>query len=217
MVQGASLAMWEWRGGSSGYIPGQTGNDALWFIGTISPTTIRIRYQSALAQFASLQFTITGYATTGSTVTFTALNDLVVGQTVQLAGFVNSTFFNGLKITVTAATGTTFQAVIDHAPAGTDTGFGLPTANYPIIYASTFVPVADCEEALAWNTAYKISLAISGPNPGVKELQTNYVEAMRQLKNEYVRRAQTIEYSRQSYGGDGANTDGYYGTSDNLI
>jgi len=209
--------MWEWRGGSSGYVPGATGNDALFFIGSTSPTTIRIRYQSALTQFASLQFTITGWSAAGTDITFNAVNSLSAGKTVQLAGFVNSTFFNGLKVTVTSATGTAFHATISGTSGVTDQGFGLPTFNYPILYASTFVPVADCEEALAYNTAYKIALAISGPNPGVQELKAQYLESMRQLKNEYVRRAQTIEYNRQGYGGDGANQDGYYGSSDNLI
>ena len=217
MVQGASLAMWEWRGGSSGYVPGATGNDALWFIGSIAPTTIRIRYQSALAQFASLQFTITGWSASGNDITFTAVNSLVAGQTVQLAGFVNSTFFNGQKVVVTSATGTAFHATFAGTSGSTDTGFGLPTFNYPILYASTFVPVADCEETLAYCTAYKIALAISGPNPGVQELKAQYLESMRQLKNEYVKRAQTIEYNRQGYAADTMNDNGYYGTSDNLI
>jgi hypothetical protein len=215
MIQGSSLGVWEWRGGSSGYIPGQTGNDALWFIGSIVPTTIRLRYQSALAQFATLQFIITGWSAAGNVITFQAVNSLVVDQTVQLAGFPVSTFFNGLKVTVTGATGLAFTATVVGTSGGTDQGFGLPTANYPILYASTFVPVADCEEALAYNTAYKISLAISGPNPGVKELQANYLEAMRQLKNEYVRRAQTVEYNRQSYAGE-TNGDGY-NSSNNLL
>ena len=217
ITQGASLAMWEWRGGASGYVPGQTGNDALWFIGANQATTIRIRYQSALTQFASLQFTITGWSANGTDITFTAVNSLVSGQTVQLAGFPVSTFFNGTKVTVTSATGIAFHATIAGTSGSTDSGFGLPTYNYPIIYASTFVPVADCEETLAYCTAYKISLALSGPNPGVQELKAQYLESMRQLKNEYVKREQTIEYNRMAYGGDGMNGDGYYGTSDNLI
>ncbi len=215
IVQGPSLAMWEWRGGSSGYIPGQTGNDALWFIGSIAPVTIRIRYQSALTQFASLQFTITSWAAVSNVVTFQAVNHLVNGQTLQLAGFPNSTFFNGLKVTVSNVTGTSFQASILGTSGVSDQGFAFPTSNYPLIYAATFVPVADCEECLAYNTAYKIALAISGPTPGVQALQTNYLEQLRQLKNEYVKRQQTVEYSRQSYAGD-ANS-GYYGSSDNLI
>ena len=219
MVQGASLAMWEWRGGASGYVPGQTGNDALWFIGSISPVTIRIRYQSALTQFSSLQFTITAWSAVGNTITFVANNDLVAGQTVKLGGFVNSTFFNGTTVTVLGSglSGTQFKATIAGTSGSSDTGFGLPIANYPLIYSATFVPVADCEEFLAYTTAAKISLAISGPNPGVTELKANAAEAMRQLKNEYVRRQQTIEYSRQSYGGDAMNDTGYYGSSDNLI
>ena len=218
-VQGACLSVWEWRGGSSGYVPGVTGNDALWFVGSIVPTTIRIRYQSALTQFATLRFTVTALSVNGTTVTFTANQALIAGQSVRLGGFVNATYLNGLTVTVLGSglSGTQFQATVANAPTGTDTGYGFPTTNYPLLYSSTFVPVADCEEALAWNTAYKIALAISGPNPGVKELQTNYVEAMRQLKNEYVRRAQTIEYNRQSYGADINSDSGYYGTSDNLL
>lgn len=217
--QGPSLGVWEWRGGGGGFVPGANGGDAVWFIGSTIPTTVRIRYWAALTQFQSLQFTITGFSVVANTVTFTANNTLVAGQTVRLGGFVNASAFNGQTVTVLSSglSGTQFQVTFISPPSVSDSGFGLPTTNYPVVYAATFVPVSDCEEALALKMAYKISFALSGPNPANQTLKADAMEAIRLLKNEYTKRQQSVEYQRQGYGADSQNEQGYYGTSDNLI
>jgi len=132
--QGGALVYWEWRGGAS-FTAGAGGGDALFFVGSIAPVTIRIRYQAAMTQFS-----------------------------------------------------------------GT------------IDFANTYVPVMDCEDALAYKVAYKISSAISGMTPPVQDLKANMESSLSDLKLEIIRRAQTIEYHRQAYAtgsqqdwGNGAN------------
>lgn len=66
-------------------------------------------------------------------------------------------------------------------------------------FASTQVPIFDCEEAVAAKTAFKIARALSGMTPDVASFKQDAEEQMRQLKLAYVRRAQTIEYHRESY------------------
>lgn len=76
----------------------------------------------------------------------------------------------------------------------------LSTFVTPVDYATTFIPILDCEEAVAYKAAYKIASALEGVNANPADLKTNAAEAMMQLKNAIVRRAQSIEYSRQPYG-----------------
>lgn len=120
-----ALGEWDWHGGAqTGVAPGSGGSDAIWFIGSLSPVTIRIRYLAALTQFVT-----------------------------------------------------------------------------PTQYSNCYVPIQDCEEAVAYKTAAKIAGAIGGA-VDAQSLAAQAVEQMRQLKLAYVRRQQTVEYHRKAYGGD---------------
>jgi len=56
--QGAYLGQWEWRGGGTiGSAQGNAGGDSLFFVGSIAPITIRIRYMAALTQFVGISGT----------------------------------------------------------------------------------------------------------------------------------------------------------------
>lgn len=79
----------------------------------------------------------------------------------------------------------------------------------PAVFSSSFVPIMDCEDVLAYKIAYKISSAISGETPPVLALKTNAESALSDLRNEIIRRAQEIDYHRQSYAPDarGASSD----------
>jgi hypothetical protein len=83
----------------------------------------------------------------------------------------------------------------------------------PLTFASTFIPVMDCEDVLAYKIAYKISRSISGMTPPVADLKACAAEALAQLRNEVVRRAQEVEYHRQPFGGHGG---GMHRGGDNL-
>jgi|SRR6266850_1537789 len=119
--QGTLLHYWEWRGGAP-FIAGSGGGDALWFVGSLVPITIRLRYLAALTQFVA-----------------------------------------------------------------------------PLDFPTTFIPILDCEDVLAYKIAYKISSAISGITPPVAALKQNADAALADLRNEVVRRAQEVDYSRPSY------------------
>ena len=134
LQQSTRLGVWEWRGGAS-FTPGAGGGDALFFVGSIAPITIRIRYKAALTQFVS-----------------------------------------------------------------------------PVNFPNTYVPIMDCEDVLAYKTAYKISSAISGMTPPVADLKANAEAALSDLKLEIIRRAQTIEYHREPYPA-GAGTTSNAGTT----
>lgn len=121
--QGNRLGYWEWRGGAQ-KTAGTGGSDALWFIGCLSPVTIRIRYQCALETFSSL-----------------TSND----------------------------------------------------------FATTYIPVMDCEEAVAYYFAYNIARSITGVTPAVADLKQEALSALDDLKLEQVRRAQTVDYQRLPY------------------
>jgi len=89
----------------------------------------------------------------------------------------------------------------------------LVAADYPNVY----VPIIDCEEAVAYRAAFIISAALSGMTPGATMLQQQADEAMQDLRNSVVRRQQTVNYQRQSYDAQTGGDGGYYGTGNNLI
>lgn len=121
-----ALGQWEWRGGATiGATQATAGGDAIWFNGTLSPATIRIRYLAALTQFVGIS---------GSTQ-----------------------------------------------------------------FSNTFIPIMDCEEAVAAKVAFKVSRALSGMTPGATDLKETAQEAMFQLRNAIARRGQTISYHRIPY------------------
>lgn len=86
----------------------------------------------------------------------------------------------------------------------------LVAADYPNVY----VPIIDCEEAVAYRAAYIISSALSGMTPGAQTLKAEAEEAMQDLRNSVVRRQQATDYTRMPYQ---SNTWAGYAASDNLI
>lgn len=65
-------------------------------------------------------------------------------------------------------------------------------------FETTFVPILDCTDAVAYKTAVKYARMLG--SPGLSELQAEAKEQMFQLKNANTRRAQSIDYSRPPYG-----------------
>ena len=185
-----ALGDWEWR------------EDRLWFVGALCPITIRMRYYAALAQFFPPEIFITAVSVSGTTVTFTAINTLTAGQSVYLCGYVSNTALNGITTSVVSANSTQFTVTLTGIPNISDLGEALPIVNYSFVFASTFIPVQDCEEAVAYKTAAKIAKALSGVTPGTGDLDSKAQEAMFQLKNAITRRAQSVEYHREPYTGD---------------
>lgn len=189
-----ALGEWEWRG------------DRLYFVGILAPVTIRLRYLTALAQFFPPQIYITGWSVSGNTVTFLAANTLTAGQSVYISGFVNSTIFNGVTATVLPGVSPfQFQIALAGVTGNSDFGVALPVQNYSFIFANTFIPIMDCEEAVSYKCAAKISKPLSGVVPGNTDLTASAKDAMQQLKNAVARRAQGTIYRRQEYSGDDRN------------
>ena len=65
-------------------------------------------------------------------------------------------------------------------------------------FASTYVPIIDCTDALAYKIAVMYSRMLG--TPGLPDLINEAKEQMFQLKNAVVKRMQTIEFHRQPYG-----------------
>jgi hypothetical protein len=72
-------------------------------------------------------------------------------------------------------------------------------------FESTFVPVLDSLDALALKTAVKYARMLG--SPGLPDLINEAKEQMFQLKNQYTRRAQSIDYSRQVYQHSDSSTE----------
>ena len=64
-------------------------------------------------------------------------------------------------------------------------------------FASTYVPIVDCTDALAYKIATMYARMLG--SPGLPDLALEAKEQMFQLKNAVVRRAQSIEYTRMPY------------------
>lgn len=69
-----------------------------------------------------------------------------------------------------------------------------------IDYTKTFIPVMDCKDAVAYKVAWKYSMRLGSAQANEMKMQAD--EQMRQLKNEFVRRSQSVDYQRQPYGND---------------
>src|ERR1035438_6138409 len=69
-------------------------------------------------------------------------------------------------------------------------------------FASTYVPIIDCTDAVAYKTAAKYAMMLGSPN--TKDLAAGAVQQMFQLKQEHVRRAQSVDYYRIPFGSNGA-------------
>ena len=66
-------------------------------------------------------------------------------------------------------------------------------------FRSTYVPIMDCQDFVAYRTAEKVTLALGG-NPGVVAvLKQNADDAIMLLRNEEVRRMQRVTYHRRAY------------------
>jgi hypothetical protein len=65
-------------------------------------------------------------------------------------------------------------------------------------YETTFVPIIDCTDAVAYKVAVKYARMLG--SPGLQDLVSEAKEQMFQLKNAVTRRAQSIEYNRIPYG-----------------
>lgn len=78
-------------------------------------------------------------------------------------------------------------------------------------YASTFVPIIDCVDAVAYKLAVKYATMLGTPDK--ESLQQEAAAQMFQLKNAVTRRAQGVNYSRIPYGsygaGSGSNNAGF--------
>jgi len=65
-------------------------------------------------------------------------------------------------------------------------------------FSSTYVPIIDCVDAVAYKTAYKYATMLG--MPGAELLKGEAAEQMFQLKQQHVRRAQSVNYYRIPYG-----------------
>ncbi len=78
-------------------------------------------------------------------------------------------------------------------------------------FASTYVPIIDCTDAVALKTAVKYAVMLG--SPGLNDLKVLAADAMFQLKNGITRRQQSIDYARPPYGsynGGDSYTNGTY-------
>jgi hypothetical protein len=81
---------------------------------------------------------------------------------------------------------------------GSLTQFFSPTLDF----ASTYVPILDCTDAVAYKVAVMYARMLG--SPGLPDLITEAKEQMWQLKNQVTRRNQSIDYRRRPFG----NSDG---------
>jgi hypothetical protein len=75
-------------------------------------------------------------------------------------------------------------------------------------FDTTYVPVLDCTDAVAYKTAVKYARMLG--SPGLADLEVEAKEQMFQLKNSNTRRAQSIDYQRQPYGHSSADLNNGY-------
>lgn len=73
-------------------------------------------------------------------------------------------------------------------------------------FNSTYVPIIDCVDAVAYKTAVKYAVMLG--SPGLSDLKIETAEQMRQLKMAVVRRAQSVNYARPVYGAGAGNACG---------
>ena len=85
----------------------------------------------------------------------------------------------------------------------------LPTFFSPNLdFSSTLVPVLDSLDAIAYKCAVKYDRMLG--TPGLPDLIGEAKEQMFQLKNQYTRRFQSIEYHRVPYGHSGGDTNNFF-------
>jgi hypothetical protein len=81
-------------------------------------------------------------------------------------------------------------------------------------FANSYIPIMDCEEAVAYYFAYNIARTLTGITPAIADLKQSAEDALADLKLEQVRRAQTVNYEREAYG---TGVTGSYLGVNNLI
>ena len=93
----------------------------------------------------------------GNLLTVTAVNNLVVGQTVTFSGVTTNTFLNGLTVTVLAGvTATQFTATLTHINYGPTTETGTVIANGS--YTATPVPAGSTSTGVILDSGEAIPL-----------------------------------------------------------
>lgn len=75
-------------------------------------------------------------------------------------------------------------------------------------FATTYVPILDSTDAIAYKTAVKYARMLG--SPGLADLAAEAKEQMFQLKNANTRRAQSINYEREPYGHSSADLNNGY-------
>jgi hypothetical protein len=88
----------------------------------------------------------------------------------------------------------------------------LPTFYSPTLdFSSTYVPIIDCTDAVAYKIAVMYARMLG--SPGLNDLIGEAKEQMFQLKNAVTRRTQAQDHQRQAYGnyGDRDTHNSYYG------
>jgi len=76
-------------------------------------------------------------------------------------------------------------------------------------FTSTYVPILDCTDAVAYKTAVKYAQMLG--SPGLADLKADAANQMFMLKNANTRRAQSVNYERIPFGNsDGDYNNGYY-------
>ena len=73
-------------------------------------------------------------------------------------------------------------------------------------FAATYVPILDCTDAVAYKTAVKYANMLGSPN--LATLQADAKEQMFQLKQQHVRRSQSVDYHRIPFGEHGGSMGG---------
>jgi len=68
-----------------------------------------------------------------------------------------------------------------------------------IDFDNTYVPIIDCTDAVAYKTAYKYATMLG--SPGAAGVGTESARQMFQLKNQHVRRMQSMDFERIPYRG----------------
>lgn len=66
-------------------------------------------------------------------------------------------------------------------------------------FSTTYIPVQDCVNVVAYKVASKFAMRLGNPT-GSQVFDAKAKEETQQLRNEQVRRAQSIDYGRQGYG-----------------
>jgi hypothetical protein len=75
-------------------------------------------------------------------------------------------------------------------------------------FETTYVPILDCTEAVAYKVAVKYARMLG--SPGLQDLVGEAKEQMFQLKNAVTRRMQSVDYHRRPFGSSSGETNNAY-------